>query len=426
MMGTLLTQAGLIPALLVVLVGMLVLHTEPDHGAGRRFRRFLLITGALLTLAVVVATLLSGLFDIQPAYLVLRQLTPALTGVLALILLRFRWPARLRRGGKAAAVLLGLVLFLVFTWMGRYGVIIPDALLLAALWALADRCVASGVALGLVSLALLAFYGVLVSIGRASPPPNWLSIPLGTGVIVLPRLVVASAATLTSASLGLLPRQEGDGQSRAALACWRPIVWRLGLAVLLLGVLAYTILWASIWDQTIDLGILASVFLLAGTTAVAAGTLMGLTLTRWRRSAGLAFAVLVPLLMYGAVETGRDVSHHALTEARAVHIQHALERFHDRSEHYPEELRELVPRDLLWIPGPVIVRGYGWCYQGTEDGYRLGTFYREYWNLPFSLRIYASAGSAPTSEWACEKELAALKSRRDPSPMYERNAAPTN
>jgi len=427
-MRTLLTQAGTIPALFVVLVGMLVLHTEPEGKAGRRFRGFLLITGALLAAAVVVAALLGGLFDNRPAYRVLQQLTPALTGMLALILLRFKWLARLRRGAKAAAVLLGLVLFLVLTWMGRYVVacsIVADVLLLAALWALVDRFDLAGIVLGLVSLALLAFYGIVLPTVSASPPPNWLRVPLGIGMLVLPKLVAALAATLVSTSFGLLPRQEGDSQSRATLACWCPIFWRLGLAVLLLGLLAYTILWASIWDQTSD-GLGGLFFSQsASMIAVAAGTLMGLTLTRWRRSAVLAFAVLAPLLMFGAFEYGWDVSHHGLTDARAARIQHAVERFHDRRGRYPEKLRELVPRDMLWIPGPVIVQGYGWCYEGTESGYRLGAFYREFWGLPFSLRIYASAGSAQASEWACDRELAALKAQRDPPPLYERGVSPT-
>jgi hypothetical protein len=45
--------------------------------------------------------------------------------------------------------------------------------------------------------------------------------------------------------------------------------------------------------------------------------------------------------------------------------------------------------------------------------------------LPFSLRVYASAGAPPEGERACEVELAELKARYDPRPVYEQelNAA---
>jgi hypothetical protein len=436
MMTALLTRAGILPALLVVLAGMLVLHTEPDRKAGRRTLGFLLIAGALLAAVAAVAPLLAGLLDNPSPYVVAlrRQLTPALIGVLALLLLRCEWPARLGRAAQVVALVLGLVLYLVLTWMSRYAVacsIVADALLLAALWTLVDRFDAAGIALGLVALAFLAFYGAITSTVSASPPPGWLRLPLGIGFLVLPKLAVASAAmpvasaTLVVGSAGLLARSQGDGRPRAALGYWRPIAWRLGLALCLVGALAYTILWASIWDQTSDGlgGLFFSEW--AGTIAVAAGTVMGLTLTRWRRLAGLAFAVLVPLLMYGAFEYGWGVSYHGLTEARAARIQRAVERYHDRKGRYPGELRELVPRDLLWVPGPVIVQGYGWCYRGAGDGYRLGAYYRETWGLPFSLRVYASAGSAPEFEGSCERELAALKAQRDPPSMVGRSAAPT-
>jgi dipeptidyl aminopeptidase/acylaminoacyl peptidase len=191
----------------------------------------------------------------------------------------------------------------------------------------------------------------------------------------------------------------------------------LALAVILLGLLAYTIVWASIWDQTSDgLGGLA-LSQPAGLVAVAAGMVMAATSSGWRRLAGLAFAVLVPLAVFGAFSYGWDVSYHALTESRAARIQEALERFRTRTGGYPAGLKELVPSELWWIPEPVILSGQGWCYQGGPDYYRLGAIYREFFGMPLSVHLYASAGSPPETSWECDEKLAELKPRYEPQPM---------
>jgi len=427
---TLLIQIGIVPALLVVLAGMLILHVGSDHVAGRRFLLFLLAVGVLLVVTVFVAGRLPPGPGLPPAFLVSNLLAPVLTGVLALILLHLRLLAQLSRGEKALAVLLGLVIMtlLIGVWMQPYGMlyaIVPGALLLAAVWALVGLSDAFAVALSLASLAFLALFHAMPLASPDLQLPTWLRLPFAISFYVLPGLAVALAAALISSGLRLRPTLENVNQPGPVSAPWFPIVWRLGLAALLLGCLAYTILWASIWDHTSD-GLGGIAFSMpAALVAIAAGMLMGLTLEGWRRSAGLAFAVLVALLMFGVFRLGWDVSYHAVTEARAARIQRAVERFHARDGRYPEELRELVPRNLLWIPRPVILQGQGWCYQGGQDYYRLGAFYREYFGTPLSLRIYASAGSPPESIWACEEKLAELKARYEPPPVYERDVAPT-
>ena len=424
MMENTLTLVGIIPAMLVVLAGMLVRHVGSDHAASRRFMLFLLAMGVLLSTAVLVAAQIEG----QQASLVLYLLVPPLTGVVTIILLRLERLAHLSRGAKVAVALLGLVVFVIFTWRSRYGVayaIVSDALLLAVLWVLVDRFGALGIAFSLVSLVFLVLFGVVLTTMGVSELPDWMRVPLGVFFLVLPKVAIALAAALISAGLKLLPRPEKDNQPRAALALWFLVAWRWALAIILLGTLGYIILWVSIWDQTSD-GMGGLWFSQqAGLIAVAMSMLMGLLLSGRRRWAGLGFAVLVPVLMLGAFEYGWGVSYHVLTEARAARIQRAVERFHDRSGRYPGELGQLVPRHLLWIPKPVILQGYDWCYQGSEDGYRLDTFYREFWGRPLSLRMYASAGSPPESGWACEEKLAELKARRDPPPIYERGTAPT-
>lgn len=419
MSETLMIQVAIIPALLVVLTGMLVIpHAGSERTADRRFLLFLLVVGVLLTVAVSVAE---------------QQLTsllgPALIGVLALLLVNLKLLARLKSREKTVAFLLGLVLLvlLAVNWRpfgyGMIPTIILDALLLAAAWAVVGTSDVLDLALGLASLVLLGLFNAML-VTPNQQIPTWLR-SFAILFFALPGLIVSLVAALISDGLKLLPQRKNASQIGTVPIPWFPVALRLGLAVLLLGSLAYTIVWASIWDNTSDGlgGLFLSIY--AGMASVAAGMLMGLTTTGWRRSAGLAFAVLVPVLMFGAFDYGWDVSYHAITETRAARIQRAVERFHARDGRYPEELEELIPRDLLWIPGPVILQGQGWCYQGGQDYYRLGTFYREFFSMPLSLRVYASSGSPPESSWACEEKLAELKAQRDPPPMYERGVAPT-
>ena len=134
------------------------------------------------------------------------------------------------------------------------------------------------------------------------------------------------------------------------------------------------------------------------------------------RAAGLAFGVLATLVMFGTSEQ-KWQTYQSITDGHAARIQQAVESFHARAGRYPSTLGELVPRDLVWVPGPVILQGEDWCYQGSADYYRLGTFYREYFSEPLSFRIYASAGSPPAGSWACADRLGALKARHDPQPI---------
>ena len=419
-MSETLIQIAIIPALLIVLTGMFFIsRAGPERATDRRFVLFLLVVGVLLTVGVSVAE--------QLTYL----LGPVLTGVLTLLLLNLKPLVQLKPREKTIAFLLGLVIvaLLAINWRplgyGVISIIVLIALLLAAVWAVVGALDVLDLALCLASLALLILLNALPHIYPDSQFPTWLRIPFALSFFASPGLAVALAAALTSTGLRLLTRPENDDQPRAVPVSWFQAVLRLGLAALLLGTLAYTIVWASIWDQTSD-GLSAN-FLstLAGLVAVAAGMLMGLTFTGWRRLAGLAFAVLVTILVFGASNYGWDVSYHAITDARAARIQRAVERFHARTGLYPEELEELIPSDLLWIPGPVILQGQEWCYQGGLGYYRLGAFYREFFSVPLSLHVYASAGNPLESDWACEGKLVELKAQRDPPPIYEHPPAPT-
>jgi WD40 repeat protein len=126
---------------------------------------------------------------------------------------------------------------------------------------------------------------------------------------------------------------------------------------------------------------------------------------------------LIPSVLLRTYDAGMNISHHALTEQRAEQIARSLEQFHAREGYFPESLDALTPRDLLYIPQPIIMLGEKWCYRGAQDFYQLAAIYREYWSLPLSLRDYASAGEPPAGTWACEERLAELKPQYDPPPF---------
>ena len=73
---------------------------------------------------------------------------------------------------------------------------------------------------------------------------------------------------------------------------------------------------------------------------------------------------------------------------------------------------ELVPRDILWVPRPVLVFYSGnWCYLGGGESYRLAAIYREGTGEPLSIRVYASAGNPPDSDPVCEQQMTEISER---------------
>lgn len=401
-MGTYLNQISILPALLITLGGLLVLRSTEEEKAQRRFLLYLLVVGSLLLLALFAAIQMTPQQDRRPFWQVSAVLIPAVIGVLALIVLHGKQLAAMSRGAQLLALLLavGLAGMMVSSWNTRFNIvfILPGVLVLVLGWAVGRRFQKTAVFVAF--LLLLGLFGLNTLInapaGEPSPPPPWLAIPFRIGIEALLWLIVVVPAVLLTNSL----------QSRDGKPALLPIMLALGL----LGYLAYSVFWASVWDQTSDgLGGLA-LSQPAALVAVGAGMAMAVALTGWRRGVGLLFALLAPLLIYQSFEQGWRVSYHDLTEARAERIVQALADYHQREGVYPPTLDALTPRYLLRVPQPVELRGETWCYQGGADFYRLGVFFREFFPMPVQLQVYADVGE-PDSIWACEEQLAVMKER---------------
>ena len=183
--------------------------------------------------------------------------------------------------------------------------------------------------------------------------------------------------------------------------------WLLGLSV---GIQLFVFL-----SQLLSLqnGIQLGYFLAVASLPILLGMLALLVLDAGVWIGGL-FAVLLPLVLFGAFQLGYGTDYQALTAQRAARIQAALEHYKTKNEVYPVDLQGLVPGELIAVPQPVIYPGEGWCYQSGPDFYQLSTYYRRYFSTPFSLRVYAAAGNPPGLDAACQNHLVELKRMYDP------------
>jgi hypothetical protein len=409
-----LIQISALPAILIVLMGLLLMHRGRPESAARRFFLYVLGVGLLLVIAIALLTNRSPEWNARPSYMLAELLFPSLAGLLVLIALNAGRLLSLGRRGRlfiAAGFLLVLGLFWAI-WgdpNGYLQLILTAILPLVLIFFLGRRYAGLPVLLGLGTLVLLLLRPALETLFRN--PPQWAAVPIYAIWMLVPVLPVALAASLIVGAARAMT--ETGGESPGGRNAGATALPRLLLALALLATYTYTIYWGSVWDQTSDglTGIFYAMF--GSVTAIAAGMVLTFILTgRWR-VAGPLYAVLVPGLLFQAFHAGWDVSYHDLTERRAEGIAGALEGYRAREGHYPVALQELVPRDLLVIPQPVILKGESWCYQGESSAYRLGAFFREYFSTPVSLQVYAAAGEAPATPWPCEERLAEMKARYD-------------
>lgn len=382
----------LLPALVVVVIGIVVQARVTSKAADTRWEKVLLLATALLFIPVAAGNTWSDGFFLAPTG----------TGTLAALLLLLRFDPRTwsrDRLKDIAPYLLALgVSFAVLVLAnvaGAWLTLLPG-IAAAAVWRAYEWRSLRRLMMCLALLISIIALGDLVPTTTAANTLPWLRLIFGLAQVLWWAAAAALSARLVHASLA-------DETLR-----WRVTLLRLLLAAVLLLSLVYQMVIALAWDEITD-G-LASVVIVDTVifASIAAGMLMAWSTIGWRIWIALGFVVAVTLLMSSAYSPWLHRSPVALTEGRAEQVNQAVLRYHTQNARYPEALAALTPWYLWRIPEPVMVRGLSWCYEGGADTYRLGYVYRPAFGAPVSVRIHASTGTPPNLGWSCDDEAAQL------------------
>jgi len=395
---------GVIPVSLFAWIGSLVRTGTNEKQDSERWLLFLLSVITLLMGGMLVSILASDNRTTAPFFILL----PCLWGAIAATLLHFFSGMQDRQHNHLTwALSIIMLVLLILLGIVSEPFIVPLILIGGAsvaliwqAWNWANRWV---VATYLIIILLL-----LLGIWRTDTArplfenPVWLSPAVQIVLAILPGATIIVAARLVQAGLG--EEESFD---------WRRFGLALVSALLILFLIGYQTMIASIWDVATD-G-LSGIFLV-GTTSLAAfasALILSWKLTGRRKLAAILFAVIVPVTMIGAERLGtldRNGEWGTLpgqvTETRAEKIDREIQRFYAENGAYPQNLNELTPRYLLYIPVPYIIPRQDWCYESGPGYYRLGYVDRKMFSLPASVRIYASTGETPDQAWDCDEEAA--------------------
>jgi ABC-type antimicrobial peptide transport system permease subunit len=361
-----------------------------------------LITLLYIGLGINAAILIISLISPGSAFLLL--FFPANLYVFTQTVLHLRtFPQMVRREKALAAALAASQAFLIYLlWMRPEGlsIYLLPGVFLAIVWSVVHRSrVIDAAAVVVFAGSVLLSSWIIESMWNPTAPEwlYWALFFLRSGLFTL--MVVLPTALIYNA---LKP---GTGKHIV-----KKLI-RFGLAGLLPLVYGYILYWSAIWDNTNDGLGAVFLFLFAIPIAVASGSLLAARLPKTQRWTGYTYFIVFILLLNFAMQAHWQVSYQQITVDRAERVSNALEQYYARVGQYPARLQDLSPRDLLFIPQPIIIRGEGWCYQADMHSYRLGTFYREYFSLPVSVRIYESAGQTFDTPWECDLRLPEVRDR---------------
>jgi hypothetical protein len=252
-----------------------------------------------------------------------------------------------------------------------------------------------------VNIGVLAFIGLIpptAIIVEPAPMNNLLPAEYTFGLyLLLPAAIIAAGMLLYAGLSSWAQKQRFD---RTTLLC-------LLLFGLLVVKITNNVYWLKVWDNTSDsMGILWLIIPIF--SALLIGSFLTTILpgkSRW----GAAYGLLIIVLMLGAYGLADLVGYRQRTEARAEQVRLAVEQYYAREGRYPHNLGELIPRDALWLSPPVIIFGQNWCYNASQDAYRLAYLDREHWSSPNRFaHVAASKGVIDSFPPACGEALAQI------------------
>jgi hypothetical protein len=329
-------------------------------------------------------------------------LLPTLVALLAALFLNAKALARLWAADRL--ILLGLgaasLVLLVVLWLVEQStlyLILGLAAALALIWSLGTR-----LRMGwLVPLSLLSVSCLVLFNGGALYIPR-LDVPGWSNTV---RGVLSAGANILVAFLpvALLYSALKDTETLDR----RRLSWVFALVVCLIAGGAYQVFWDGIWSSAHARAFEDHLPLVQFILSLIVGALIALKLPGRRRWVGAAYVAIVIAVDILALSWGWKVSAIELTEARAARVNQAIGAYYQENQRYPEQLSELAPRYLLYLPPPVIVRQGSWCYQGGEAFYRLGYVSGKftYSHADYQAEIFAQAGELPAGGWNCDKQV---------------------
>jgi len=312
---------------------------------------------------------------------------------------------------EVVASILGCGLFPLnpLSWLITLAIV----LLFVLAMALAARRVSHGVWIlaALLLLPLLSLpASVIADIFMAGLAPPFESLSMPSVALLITALLLHSG--LSPYGKWQYPSAVEDGPSQAQRRrAGRAAAVVFVVGAVLLGKTLHHLYWFMVWDNTYDsLGYLWLLFLVL--PVFLSGVTLSITLSGGMKWAGFLYSLLILGLMIAVSARAQRVDFRQLTEERAERVTQAIESYYTREGRYPQDLRQLTPWYILSLPGPVIIYGQDWCYDGGDDYYRLGYVYREHWSDPrLTGRIYKTKGEAPDLHGICEEEIAALRKR---------------
>ena len=256
------------------------------------------------------------------------------------------------------------------------------------------------VAAGLLLIGLLFLPATLLLAGFPDGPAAPFAPPMSFTIVAMLAVAVVIAALLFHAGVAarsVVP----SGLADAGRIALQPLV----VGGLLLAMILQTLYWLMVWDSTYDpVGAMLIMFLVI--IAVLTGAILMMSLRGGARSAGAFFLLIILLSLIMVAFIAQRSDFRRITESRAEQVSRALENYRAREGDYPATLTQLTPRDALYLAGPVIMFGQGWCYDTDGATYRLGYVDREHWSDPRLIgRIHSSTGNSAASQPMCANEI---------------------
>jgi hypothetical protein len=289
-------------------------------------------------------------------------------------------------------------------------------LLLAAALILAAQRVST---IGWIFVGLATLVGLFLTTSfYPVSQPSW-SILVEYTITLLPSVLpefglVVAGIMLYSVLSHSRQTQNTDLASSNVSAAYRPGAGRWAVVALVLGVFLiakslYNLYWLTVWDNTTDsIGYFWVHLPIMG--ALFAGVLLSVFLPGRTKWAGVLYMLLIPSLAYAVSTSAQQVDYHQLTQGRAAQVNQAIEAYYSRQGRYPHSLQQLAPLYLLEVPGPVIIIGQDWCYQGADNYYQLGYVTTENWmSQVFTGQLVATRGDISGLGPICAPEIKAIK-----------------